>query len=32
MGARFPYYLLADSAEGRAKESELSGKPFRQPR
>jgi adenine-specific DNA-methyltransferase len=24
MGARFPYYLLADSSEGRAKESELS--------
>ena len=24
MGARFPYYLLADSAEGRAKEAELS--------
>lgn len=24
MGARFPYYLLADSAEGRNKESELS--------
>jgi adenine-specific DNA-methyltransferase len=24
MGARFPYYLLADSPEGRAKESELS--------
>lgn len=25
MGARFPWYLLADSAEGRAKEGELSG-------
>lgn len=25
MGARYPYYLLADSAEGRLKESELSG-------
>src|SRR6266542_2516703 len=24
MAARFPWYLLADSAEGRAKESELS--------
>jgi adenine-specific DNA-methyltransferase len=28
MGARFPYYLLADSAEGRAKESELSASPL----
>jgi hypothetical protein len=27
MAARFPYYLLADSAEGRTKEAELSGKP-----
>jgi adenine-specific DNA-methyltransferase len=26
MGARFPWYLLADSPEGRAKESEVSGK------
>jgi adenine-specific DNA-methyltransferase len=25
IGARFPYYLLADSLEGRGKESELSG-------
>jgi adenine-specific DNA-methyltransferase len=25
MGARFPYFLLADSAEGRKKETELSG-------
>jgi adenine-specific DNA-methyltransferase len=25
MGARFPYYLLADSPEGRVKESELTG-------
>ena len=25
MGARYPYYLLADSLEGRAKEAELSG-------
>ncbi|WP_231743813.1 site-specific DNA-methyltransferase [Stieleria neptunia] len=24
MGARYPYYLLSDSAEGRAKESELT--------
>lgn len=33
MGARYPYYLLADSPEGRAKESELSGTtlPERQP-
>src|SRR3546814_10369051 len=28
MGARFPYYLLADSAEGRAKESQLSVQPL----
>jgi adenine-specific DNA-methyltransferase len=28
MGARFPYYLLADSAEGRAKESQLSATPL----
>jgi len=27
MSARFPYYLLADSEEGRLKESELSGIP-----
>jgi len=26
MGARFPYYLKADSPEGRVKEQELSGK------
>ena len=26
MGARYPYYLLADSPEGRAKEAELSRK------
>ncbi len=26
MGARFPYYLLADSAEGHAKEQQLSAK------
>src|SRR5262249_20936903 len=25
MAARFPWYLLADSAEGRAKENELTG-------
>ena len=25
MGAKFPFYVLADSAEGRAKEAELSG-------
>ncbi len=25
MGARYPYYLLADSKEGRAKEAELTG-------
>lgn len=28
MAARFPYYLLADSIEGRKKESELSGVPL----
>ena len=28
MGARFPYYLLADSSEGRKKESELSATPL----
>ena len=27
MGARYPYYLLADSPEGQQKEAELSGKP-----
>jgi adenine-specific DNA-methyltransferase len=27
MAARFPYYLLADSAEGRRKEAELTGVP-----
>ena len=26
MGARYPYYLLADSAEGRRKEAEIAGK------
>ena len=26
MGARYPYYLLADSSEGRHKEGEISGK------
>ena len=28
MGARFPYYLLADSEQGRAKESELTSLPM----
>jgi adenine-specific DNA-methyltransferase len=28
MGARFPYYLLADSNEGRAKEASLSATPL----
>ena len=28
MGARYPYYLLADSAEGRKKEAELSGRTY----
>jgi adenine-specific DNA-methyltransferase len=28
MGARFPYYLLADSVDGRAKESSLSATPL----
>ncbi len=28
MGTRFPYYLLADSPEGRAKESELTDTPL----
>jgi adenine-specific DNA-methyltransferase len=27
MGARFPYYVLADSSEGAAKEAELTGRP-----
>jgi adenine-specific DNA-methyltransferase len=27
MGARFPYYLLADSREGQFKEAELTGRP-----
>jgi adenine-specific DNA-methyltransferase len=27
MGARYPYYLLADSADGQRKEADLSGKP-----
>lgn len=27
MGARFPYYLLADSREGQRKEAELTGQP-----
>jgi len=28
MGAKFPHYLLADSAEGREKEGELGGSPL----
>lgn len=28
MGAKFPYYLLADSDKGRAKEGDLAGKPL----
>jgi adenine-specific DNA-methyltransferase len=28
MGARFPYYIKADSPEGRAKEQEITGKPL----
>lgn len=28
MGARFPYYLKADSPEGRAKEQAITGKPL----
>lgn len=28
MGAKFPYFLLADSAEGRLKESQLSAQPL----
>jgi adenine-specific DNA-methyltransferase len=28
MGARYPYYLLADSLEGERKEQEISGKPM----
>jgi adenine-specific DNA-methyltransferase len=28
MGARFPWYLLADSVEGRSKEGEITGKPL----
>lgn len=28
MGAKFPFYLLADSTKGRAKESEASGTPM----
>lgn len=27
MGARYPWYLLADSSEGKRKEAEISGKP-----
>ncbi len=28
MGARFPYFILADSVEGRARESELAAQPL----
>ena len=28
MGGRFPFYLLADSAAGRAKEQDIAGKPL----
>ncbi|MFE5670930.1 site-specific DNA-methyltransferase [Agromyces sp. NPDC056523] len=28
MGAKYPFYLLADSTEGRKKEQELTGKPL----
>ncbi len=28
MGARYPYYLLADSTDGRAKEQQVTGKPL----
>jgi adenine-specific DNA-methyltransferase len=28
MGARYPYYLLADSPEGQRKEAELTGRPY----
>jgi adenine-specific DNA-methyltransferase len=28
MGARFPYFLMADSAAGRAKEAEVTGRPL----
>ncbi|MFD2093421.1 site-specific DNA-methyltransferase [Blastococcus deserti] len=28
MAAKFPYYFMADSVEGRAKEEQLSGKPL----
>ncbi len=28
MGARYPYFILADSIDGRAKESELSSRPL----
>ena len=27
MGARYPYYLMADSKEGQAKEAELNDRP-----
>jgi adenine-specific DNA-methyltransferase len=28
MGARYPYYLLADSPEGQRREAELTGRPY----
>jgi adenine-specific DNA-methyltransferase len=28
MGARYPYYLLADSPEGQRKEADLAGRPY----
>ena len=31
MGARYPYYVLADSPEGREKEAELAGRPVAHP-
>jgi adenine-specific DNA-methyltransferase len=30
MGARFPYYFLADSREGQLKETEITGRPLRE--
>lgn len=29
MGARYPYYILADSLEGQRKQAEVTGSPFR---
>ena len=28
MGAQYPYYLLADTLEGREKEKEITGQPL----